>query len=124
MPRLAVVSEAAAFEVTTIPHDAGRSIVRVRGDLDLATCSQLEAALSEAPEGEHVVVDLTDCGFLDSAAVRVVLAGAERAAASGGQISLVVTDPGVLRVLEIVNAEARMPIHSTVDAATAAQPSP
>lgn len=124
MPTLAFMSEAAPFEIATVPHDAGRRIVRVRGELDLATCPQLETALSDVPPGEHVVLDLIECSFLDSAAIRVVLAGAERATSSGSRLSLVATNPGVLRVLEIVNAQARMSIHPTVEAATAEQSSP
>jgi len=118
LPRLASVHEAKAFEVTMVPHDAGRSIVRVRGELDLATCSQLEAALAAAPPGESIVLDLTECGFLDSAAIRVVLTSAERVGASGGSVSLVATDPGVLRVLEIASVATRVPLHPSVEAAT------
>ena len=119
MPRLASVGDTDAFDVTSVPHDAGRTIVRVRGELDLSTCAVLQAALDQAPAGETIVVDLADCTFLDSSAIRVVLTGAAEAAEAGGGLSLVVTDPGVLRVLEIAHVRARVPIHPTVESATA-----
>ena len=119
MPRLASVGATDAFDITSVPHDAGRTIVRVRGELDLSTCAVLQAALDETPTGETIIVDLADCTFLDSSAIRVVLNGARDAADAGGAFSLVVTDPGVLRVLEIANVGARAPIHPTVESATA-----
>ncbi len=90
----------------------------MRGELDLSTCSELEAALEQAPSGETIILDLAACTFLDSSALRVVLTGATAAAEAGGSLSLVVSDPGVLRVLEITNVDARVPIHPTVEAAT------
>ncbi len=120
MPRLASVSEAQPFEVATVSHDAGRSIVRVTGELDLATCSDFEAALTAMPAGERIVLDLTGCTFLDSSAIRVVLSSARVAAENGGALTIVTSDPGVLRTLEIANVEARVPIHGTLEAALAA----
>ena len=120
-PRLASVAGTDAFDVTTVPHDAGRTIVRVRGELDLSTCAELQAALDQAPAGEAVIIDLAGCTFVDSSAIRVVLTGATDAEHAGGGLSLVVTDPGVLRVLEIANVEERVPIHPTVESAAAPQ---
>jgi anti-sigma B factor antagonist len=121
LPRLASVGDNDEFDVASVPHDAGRTIVRVRGELDLSTCAVLQAALDEAPTGDTIIVDLADCTFLDSSAIRVVLTGARDAAEAGGGLSLVVTDPGVLRVLEIANVGARVPVHPTVESATAEQ---
>jgi anti-anti-sigma factor len=115
------MDESEPFEITTVSHDAGGSVVRVRGELDLATCAELAGALAGTPAGQRVVVDLTACTFLDSAAIRVLLHGTSAAVERGGTLSLVATDPGVLRVLEIANVEARTPIHSTVEAAIVEQ---
>lgn len=111
------MGEAEAFDVTTLSLGAGQTVVCVRGELDVATCSELEAALAEAPPEERIVVDLTHCSFMDSAAIRVLLTSAS-AGTGGGIVSLVSSDPGLLRVLEIADVAARIPIHPTVEAAT------
>jgi anti-sigma B factor antagonist len=109
---------AEAFEVSTVPVDAGRTIVRVRGELDLATCPALEEALGALPPGERVVLDLGECSFVDSTAIRVVLQGAARSEASGGSMELVASGATVLRTLEIASVAERIRIHPTVEAAT------
>ena len=119
LPTLAFVTEAEPFDISTVTPDTGVSLVRVRGELDQATSPALEEALTQAPPGDNVVLDLTDCSFIDSSAIRVVLSGAQHVESSGGAMSLVVPAAGVLRALEIANVEARVPIHPSVDAATA-----
>ncbi len=119
MPRLAFVTEAEPFEISTVTPDSGLTLLRVRGELDQATSPAVEDALGQAPPGDVVVLDLTECTFIDSSAIRVVLTGATHAESSGGRLALVVPGPGVLRALEIANVGERIPIHSSVDAATA-----
>ena len=119
LPTLAVVTETEPFDISTVAPDTGVTVVRVRGELDQATSPALEEALKESPPGDNVVLDLTECSFIDSSAIRVVLAGAKHVETGGGAMSLVVPAPGVLRALEIANVESRVPIHPSVDAATA-----
>ena len=119
LPRLAFVTEAEPFDISTVAPDTGVSVVRVRGELDQATSPALEEALTQPPAGENVVLDLTDCSFIDSSAIRVVLAGAKHVESGGGAMALVVPAAGVLRALEIANVEARVPIHPSVEAARA-----
>ena len=64
---------------------AGRAALTVRGELDLSTTPQLEAAADEAVAGPdaELVVDLTHTTFLDSSGARTLL-GITRKAAAGG----------------------------------------
>jgi anti-sigma B factor antagonist len=119
LPRLAFVTEVEPFDISTVTPDSGLTLVRVRGELDQATSPALEEALEQAPPGEVVVLDLTGCSFIDSSAIRVLLTGVAHAESNGGSLSLVVPGPGVLRALEIASVGERIPIHSSVDAATA-----
>lgn len=100
------------LEVTVDDLGDGRTAVQVRGELDLATSAELESAL-EAVSGSRVLLDLTDCGFLDSSAIRVVATQAERLGAAGGGMSLIAPDPKIRRVLEIAGIDTRVPIHAT-----------
>jgi anti-sigma B factor antagonist len=99
----------------TLP--GGAVVVRVEGELDLATSASFEDALGEPGPGGQLVIDLTECTFLDSSAVRL-LVGAVRAAEEGSsKVSLVASDPGILRVLEIAAVDTMLPVHKSLDAA-------
>jgi anti-anti-sigma factor len=111
------VGAARPFEVTTTLQADGRFVVRVRGEADLATAPELEEALSRAPAAAPVVVDLAECDFLDSSAIRVLLAGVRRTHEEGAEAALVASSPGIRRVLEIVGLEEHVPIHADAEAA-------
>lgn len=108
------MASAGDFELTTELLPNGGVLVRVNGELDLATTSQLEDALSNAPERGALVVDLTSCTFLDSTAIRILVTTA-RSERDG--MSLVACDPGILRVLELARVDTLVPLHSTLEAA-------
>ena len=108
------MASAGDFAITTQVLPNGGALVKVNGELDLATTSQLEDALSGSPSPGALVVDLTSCAFLDSTAIRI-LAGTARLKGDG--MSLVACDPGILRVLEIAGVDTLVPLHSTLEAA-------
>jgi anti-sigma B factor antagonist len=111
------VARAGDLEVSVEELPRGGTLIRVSGELDLATTPELERALSETDLALPVVVDLTDCSFLDSSAVRILLTTARRAEDAGGGASVVAPDPGVRRALEIAGVATILPIHTTLAAA-------
>ena len=98
--------------------EGGATIVRVEGELDLATCPELETALEDADLAGRVVVDLSGCTFLDSSALRVLVRRARAAEVSGGSTALVTTDPGILRVLDITTTHTMLRVHDTIESAS------
>ncbi len=110
------------FEVSVEgSSDGSATVVRVDGDLDMATCPELTEALAGIELGKRTVVDVSGCTFLDSCAVRVLVASARIAASAGGEIVLVTQDPGILRVLEIASVDTMLAVHETVEAAGVTQ---
>lgn len=103
------------FDVRVDALPAGGVVVRITGDLDLATAPELEPFLDDA--SPPVVVDLSGCSFVDSSGVRALVAAAGRVRHAGGRLALVVADPGVRRVLEITSADEIVSIHPTIDSA-------
>jgi anti-sigma B factor antagonist len=97
----------------TLP--GGAIVVRVEGELDLATSEQLEDALGASDPAGHVVIDLSECTFVDSSAVRLFVEAARAAQEADGKVSLVTRDPGILRVLEIAAVDTMLPVHDSVD---------
>ena len=69
------------FSISISDHD-GRAVVVTRGELDLATAPELEAAHPGALDGgQDVVVDLRELEFMDSTGLRVLVAAHARARA-------------------------------------------
>jgi anti-anti-sigma factor len=104
-------------EVTQEALPQGGVVVHVEGELDMLTSGSLEEALAEAEPEDRVVIDLTECTFIDSSAVRVLVAAARDAGDSGRKVALVAQDPGILRVLEIAAVDTILPVHHTLDSA-------
>ena len=86
-------------------------VVRVEGELDMASAPELEDALSRATSAPHVVIDLGACTFLDSTGMRVITETIRKAP----RASVVATDPGVLRVLEITAVDSMVTVHASVE---------
>jgi anti-anti-sigma factor len=97
-------------------HPSGAVVVRVMGEVDLATVSEMEKALAASSSSQQVVVDLTECTFLDSSALHVLLASAASAEDPNG-FAIVAPEGGVRRLLEISGANATVPLHTTLEEA-------
>jgi anti-anti-sigma factor len=86
----------------------GRTVLTLRGELDLASAPELEAAtLPVVRDGGHVVIDLRGLQFIDSSGVRVLVAGHAAARRSGGGVTVVraAADSPVDRVIAIAGID-------------------
>jgi len=94
-----------------VKRDAGGALrIVVRGELDLATAGQLEAAL-EAPAEQPVVVDLRGLTFMDSTGVRTLLQATEDSRRDGRDLAFLVPASGDARLtLSETGIEALLPI--------------
>jgi anti-anti-sigma factor len=90
---------------------AGRTVVVIRGELDLATAPELERVIGERLDaGEDVVVDLRELAFMDSSGLRV-LVGAYTRTEVGEQQFLIVRPPEgspIARILSIAGLEREL----------------
>lgn len=86
------------------------AVVRVEGELDMASAPELVEALARVTSAPHIVIDLGSCTFLDSAGMRVITETMRK----GPRVSVVATDPGVLRVLEISAVDTMVTVHASV----------
>ena len=90
-----------------------REIIRVQGELDIATAPQLESELGEV-EGD-AVIDLTECTFIDSGGFHVLARACTQIGAS------VVCPREPLRwVFDIVAVERICPTYDSLEQALAA----
>ncbi len=77
--------------------------VRLLGELDMSTASQLRDELVRlASDGATLVtVDLSDLAFIDSTGLSVLITGLKRLRQQGGDMALRSPTPGTRKVLEI-----------------------
>jgi anti-anti-sigma factor len=94
--------EPIALEVTV----NGRlpAIVRVSGELDLATGPLLTAALADVQDGD-VELDCSGLRFIDATGLRTFQIAQEACAARGAKFVLVDPSPAVERLLRIVGMD-------------------
>jgi anti-sigma B factor antagonist len=104
------------FDVHSETMRSGAAVLHVSGELDLASAPRLAEALTEL-SADPVVVDLTECTFLDSAGMAVLVASARALSDSGRSLRVVAPDAGILRVLEITAVDTLIAIHPDVESA-------
>ena len=97
-----------AVEVETL-HEC--VIVHVAGELDLATAASFDETLAAAMNECDLIIDLSACTFLDSSGLRAIAAAARR----HPRVSVVATEPGILRVLEITALDTMVPVHASLE---------
>ena len=73
------------FRLTEI-ESIGRPGIAVAGELDEATCGQLDAAFKRLSNGGPVILDLGHCTFVDSMGLDVILRAATRLWDHGGRL--------------------------------------
>ena len=111
------------FEVSVDELDGGIQVVSVKGELDLSTAPDLERPLEDALENGQgpLLVDLSDCEFIDSTGIALIVRAWQRLEAGGNGRSLLICSHNdqVRRVLEITGLELSIPVHRTRDEALA-----
>jgi anti-anti-sigma factor len=101
-------------------HSATASIVTLRGEHDLSSAAKIAVALKEASARRNVLVDLSQCEFMDSSVISALFRASNNLLERGGQLSLVIPGDkhGAIRSLfEIMSLDRLMPTHETRAAA-------
>ena len=110
------------FEVSASELN-GIQLISVRGELDLSTAPDLERPLEEALErGEGaILVDLSECEFIDSTGIALIVRAQQRLESDGTGRPLVVCsyNDQVRRVLDITGLDVSIPVHGSRDEALA-----
>lgn len=100
---------------------SGHTVIRVQGEIDLATAPELATALAEAvPIGRPIILDLSKVEFIDTSGVRVML-DARRQVNDHEHTSLTVVAPPnspSRRLLEMTELVAALAVVDTIDDAT------
>lgn len=96
------------------------TVLAVKGEIDVYSAPRLRERLVELVNEGHrrIVVDLEGVDFLDSTGLGVLVGGLKRLRTHGGDLSLVCTQPRILKVFEITGLTTVFSIATSVDEAT------
>lgn len=99
--------------------DAGTHVITVTGEIDLYSASDLKAAVVAAIDGgaRRLVLDLTATGFVDSAALAVLISAHKRLRLVHGRLLIVNTQPSTAKVFSVTGLDRVFSIVETRDAA-------
>lgn len=95
-----------ALTISTEDTEAGH-VIKVGGELDLASAPQLSECLAE-PGGDPaqpVVLDLSGVSFIDSSALRALLLSGRQLAEAGRTLQIGPRSDVVARVLEVTQLD-------------------
>jgi anti-sigma B factor antagonist len=114
------------FEVQREELEDGIRAFTVRGELDMNTAPELENSLGEVTtdKSAQVVIDLTDCDFIDSTGIALIVRSwqrLDRGGESGGDGHLVLccVNTQVMRLLRITGVDSSISVHDQRESALA-----
>jgi anti-anti-sigma factor len=89
-------------ELSRDPHD-GRAVVRIRGEIDIATAPEIQALLDRATRGDrpHVLVDLTAVDFMDCSGLRLLVRAERRAGERSGDLRVRYHQPALHKLFRV-----------------------
>lgn len=105
----------------SVSHQDGIAVVAVGGDVDVATVSTLEEAITEAlgAKPTALVIDLTDVEFLASAGLQTLVATNEAVTESAG-FAVVANGPATSRPIQLTGLDQVFAMYPTLAEAIAA----
>jgi anti-sigma B factor antagonist len=101
-------------------HSANAAIVTLRGEHDLGSKPAVTKALATASGCRNVLVDLSECTFIDSSVISALLQASNRLTKRHGLLELVIPSgahQAVRSVFELMGLQRLLPIHETRAAA-------
>jgi anti-sigma B factor antagonist len=102
-------------------HARGIAVVTMRGEHDLSTQPEVADALAQAAAHSNVVVDLSECSFIDSTVIQELVKTSHAVSAKGEQVILVIPrkQAAVARIADVTGLAQIFELHPTTDAALA-----
>jgi anti-sigma B factor antagonist len=113
------------FEISSGPGPVDVYLVRVAGEVDMSHEEELRNELRAAVEADAtgIVVDLTECEFVDSSAIRALLLSREAKNSDdqvGESLAVAASSDQILRILSVMGIDQVIPIEPTVEQAAQA----
>ena len=105
-----------------VERRGGSVVAHVSGEIDMTNATYLREQLLDSTPNDALalVIDITGCRYLDSAAIEVIFDLSRRLQRRRQELRLVVPDSSPLgRVLVVTDVNSVAPVHSSLEAALA-----
>ncbi len=100
------------------------TLCRPVGELDAYTVGDFREVLSDVASASHLLIDLSNVPFMDSAGLGALIGGIRRTRESGGEVAVACGRPTLTRLLHTTGFDRLVPVEETVDAAAAVLTTP
>jgi anti-sigma B factor antagonist len=111
------------FEIDSGPGPDDMYVVHVMGEVDMSHEEELRGELRKAlaADSKGIVVDLTECGFIDSSGIRALLLSRNAQGSEEGteHLAVAASSDQILRILSVMGIDRVIPIRPTVEEAAA-----
>ena len=98
------------FDVS-VEHTGSTAIVRLAGELDLATAPEVSDVLRGLEPGcKRIILDLTGLEFIDSTGLRLAVTEHDRASLDGFEFVIAGAGGAVLKVLRLTGLDVTLPL--------------
>ena len=107
------------FDIKTEQLADHAYVISLAGEVDLYTAPEFKQQLLEviARGATQVIVDFTSTTFIDSTTLGVLVGGVKRLRPADGRLSLVCSDPNIVKIFEITGLDRVFQIYGTRDEA-------
>lgn len=105
-----------------VSEQNGWHVVRVWGEIDVATAPRLkEKLLALVNEGHYqLIVDLSPADFIDSTGLGVLIGALKRVRSHDGDLQVIAKEARIVKVFTITGLDQIFAIHEELDAAVTA----
>jgi anti-sigma B factor antagonist len=97
------------FTAETVGTEGGAAVVRVVGELDVATAPELNTCLLVVADAD-IILDLAELTFMDSSGISALVSAHKRSATSGRSFVVRALQPRVAQVLEMTGVNTVLTI--------------
>jgi anti-sigma B factor antagonist len=107
------------FEINSGPGPEDVRVVRVRGEVDMSHEDELRSELraAVAADARGIVVDLTECEFIDSTALGILVGANKQLRKLAGGVSIISAEHDIRKMFEITGLDSMFAIHPSLAAA-------
>lgn len=106
------------LEIEVVATDA-YTLCRPIGELDAYTVNDFREALGEVAGATHLLIDLSNVPFMDSAGLGALIGGIRRTRESGGEVAVACGRATLTRLLHTTGFDRIVPVEETVEKAVA-----
>lgn len=117
-PRASLWSRMRGLSIENIDLYNGWFSLAVKGEIDLATVDELEAAIDQVfanPGDHHLVVDLTDSSFMDSTGLKALVMANRKFDESGRSFAIAVSRGPVSRLIDLSGVQSSIRVVESTD---------